>query len=188
MKSLVTAIAAAALSLSAFAADGHKGHGHGGHDMSAMSPEMKAKHDAMEVKMRDTQAFGVKGDPKKATRTVVVDAMDISFGVKSLDVKLGETVKFTLVNKGQLAHELTIGDAAYQSTAREMMTMMTEMGMDPSSPEHAKMHADMANTVIALPGETKILAWTFSKPGSFVFSCNMIGHAEAGMSGAITVK
>jgi uncharacterized cupredoxin-like copper-binding protein len=175
--------AAAALSVSAFAKDPH--HDHHGH---GMSPEMKAKHDALEAKLMDTGAFGVKGDPKKATRTVALNASDIAFDVKSIDVKVGETVKFVVENKGDMTHEFTIGDEAYQKNARAMMTMMTEMGMDPSSPEHAKMHAGMANTAVVLPMEIKTIAWTFTKPGSFVFACNMIGHSEAGMKGKITVK
>ncbi|HAJ46131.1 MAG TPA: copper-binding protein, partial [Alphaproteobacteria bacterium] len=105
-----------------------------------------------------------------------------------IDVKVGETIKFVLVNKGEQAHELTVGDAAYHDNARQMMTMMTEMGMDPSSPEHAAMHAGAGNTAIAQPGQSKEVVWTFSKPGNFEFSCNMIGHSEAGMKGAISVK
>ena len=185
-KMIAAWVASAAFLASAAASDGHQGHGgHGGH---AMSPEMKAKHDALEAKMKDTSAFGQKGDPKKATRTVAINATDIAFDIKSIDVKLGETVKFVVENKGDMTHEFTIGDEAYQKTASTMMTMMTEMGMDASSPEHAKMHADMANTAIVLPMEIKTIAWTFTKPGTFSFSCNMIGHAEAGMTGRITVK
>lgn len=184
LSSLAAFAAALALSTFALAKEGHQ-HGHHGH---GMSPEMKAKHDALEAKLMDTSAFGQKGDAKKATRTITLSASDIAFDVKSIDVKMGETVKFVVENKGDMTHEFTIGDEAYQKNASAMMTMMTEMGMDPSSPEHAKMHAGMANTAVVLPMEIKTIAWTFSKPGKFSFSCNMIGHAEAGMKGTITVK
>lgn len=183
MKRPRLAILAAAFALgTAHADEGHK------HHMDGMSSDMMAKHEAMEAKMKDTTAFGVKGDPKKATRTVTVTATDIAFDLKSLDVKLGETIKFVLVNKGEMAHEFTIGDEAYQKNASAMMTMMSDMGMDPASPEHIAMHAGMPNSATALPKETKTIVWTFSKPGTFVFACNMIGHAEAGMTGKITVK
>lgn len=161
---------------------------HGGHDMGAMSGDMKKQHDEMEAKMNDTSAFGVKGDVRKATRTVRVEASEIMYNLKSIDVKLGETVKFVLVNKGEQAHELTVGDASYQDNARKMMAMMADMGMDPASPEHAAMHASSGNIVITQPGQTKEFAWTFTKAGTFAFSCNMIGHSEAGMKGAIAVK
>lgn len=189
MKLLMAATAlAGVLAMPAAWAAGAHGGGHGGHDMGAMSADMKKKHDAMEAKMNDTSAFGVKGDPKKATRTIRVEASEIMYNLKSIDVKVGETIKFVLVNKGEQAHELTVGDAAYQDNARQMMTMMAEMGMDPASPDHAAMHAGAGNTAIAAPGQSKEFAWMFTKPGKFEFSCNMIGHSEAGMKGAITVK
>jgi uncharacterized cupredoxin-like copper-binding protein len=178
-------VLAAALTLAPAYAAGPHDHGHHGHKMS---DEMQKQHDELEKKLNDTSAFGVKGDPKKAARIVKVEASEIMYDLKSLDVKLGETVKFVLVNKGEQAHELTVGDAAYQEAARKMMTMMGEMGMDPSSPEHAAMHAGAGNTAIAQVGKTAEVAWTFTKAGKFEFSCNMIGHSEAGMKGAITVK
>lgn len=187
-KTLKTILAAAALASAMAVTPALASGTHGGHDMGAMSGDMKKQHDAMEAKMNDTSAFGVKGDPKKATRTVRVEASEIMYNLKSIDVKLGETIKFVLVNKGEQAHELTVGDAAYQDNARKMMAMMADMGMDPASPEHAAMHASAGNTVITQPGQTKEFAWTFTKAGKFEFSCNMIGHSEAGMKGAITVK
>lgn len=189
MKSILSAaILASALAIAPAIAAGPHGHGHGGHDMRKMSADMKKQHDDLEAKLNDTSAFGVKGELKKASRTIRVEASEIMYNLRSVDVKLGETVKFVLVNKGEQAHELTVGDAAYQDNGRKMMTMMSEMGMDPASPEHAAMHAGAGNTAIAQPGQTKEFAWTFSKAGTFEFSCNMTGHSEAGMKGAISVK
>ncbi|MDP1051596.1 cupredoxin domain-containing protein, partial [Klebsiella quasipneumoniae] len=59
-----------------------------------------------------TYAFGHTAAATEATRTVEVTLQDISFSPKSLDVKAGETVRFVLVNKGQLLHEFNLGDAA----------------------------------------------------------------------------
>jgi uncharacterized cupredoxin-like copper-binding protein len=58
-----------------------------------------------------TYAFGHPAPADKATRTVEVTLQDISFSPKALDVKAGETVRFVLVNKGQLLHEFNLGDA-----------------------------------------------------------------------------
>lgn len=192
MKKLRAVIAAATLAgfsaLPPAWAAGTHGGGHGGHDMGAMPAEMKRTHDEMEARLKDTSAFGVRGDPDKATRTVRIEAAEIMYNLESIDVKLGETVKFVLVNKGEQAHELTVGDRAYQDSAREMMTMMAEMGMEPASPEHEAMHASAGNTAIAQPGQSKEFAWTFTKPGTFEFACNIVGHSEAGMKGVIVVK
>ena len=58
---------------------------------------------------------GEPGDPKKATRTVKLDASEYAFSEQALSFKAGETVKFVVSNKGKLKHELTIGDAAEQA-------------------------------------------------------------------------
>jgi len=183
-QALLAAIAVSALALSpaAFAA--------GEHDMGGMkmSGDMDKTHEEMEAKLADTSAFGEKGDPSKATKTVKVAGEEIRYDVTSLTLKTGDTITFQFTNKGEQPHEFTIGDAAYQETAKQMMTMMTEMGMDMTSPEHEAAHADAGNTVIVKPGETKSVTWKFTKPGEFVFACNFVGHSEAGMLGTISVK
>lgn len=132
-------------------------------------------------------AYGQPGDPKKAGRTVRIEASEIKFDVAQLTFKAGETVKFVLVNKGEQDHELTIGDAAMQLEHRKMMQQMAAMpNMDMSKmPGHK--HA--AQSMVSVkPGETKELVWQFTKPGSFEFACNFPGHAEVGMAGTITVR
>ena len=165
----------------------------GDHDMGTMSgdtmsADMKAMHEELEAKMADTSAFGEKGDPARATETVKVEASEIKFDITELTVTAGTTVKFVVTNKGEQAHEFTVGDAAYEEAASQMMAMMTDMKMDPAAPEHAAMHAAAGNTVIVQPNETKEFAWTFTKTGTFAFACNFVGHSEAGMIGTITVK
>jgi uncharacterized cupredoxin-like copper-binding protein len=45
---------------------------------------------------------------------------DMSFTPKAIEVKAGETVRFVLVNKGQLLHEFNLGDAAmHANTSRK---------------------------------------------------------------------
>lgn len=180
---LALAMAAPALA----AGDGHE-HGHGHGTTSGMSDEMAKMHHEMEMKMADTSAFGRKGDPAQASRTVTVEATEIRFDIEALEAEVGETIRFVIVNKGEQPHEFTIGDAGYQETAREIMAHMTEMGMNMVSPEHAATHAQAGNTVVVPVGETKEIVWTFTKPGAFEFSCNFVGHAEVGMVGNITVS
>jgi len=173
---IATALFVASLAPAASAADGHAGH-----DMGGM-------HEALAAKLMDTSAFGEKGDPAKAARTVKIAGEEIRYDVTAMDVKAGETITFAFTNKGEQAHELTIGDAAYQEASREMMAMMADMGMDPASPEHAAMHAKTGNTIAVAPGKIGSVTWHFTKPGTFFFACNFVGHSEAGMLGTITVK
>jgi uncharacterized cupredoxin-like copper-binding protein len=179
---------ALAMAAPAFAAgDGHD-HDHGHGTTPDMSDEMSKMHHEMEMKMADTLAFGRKGDPAQASRTVTIEATEIRFDLESLEAEVGETIRFVITNNGEQPHEFTIGDAAYQENAREIMAHMTEMGINMVSPEHAAMHTKAGNTVVVPVGETKEIAWIFTKPGAFEFSCNFVGHAEVGMVGTITVS
>ncbi len=162
----------------------------GGHDMAGMnmSGDMGKMHEEMEAKLADTSAFGEKGTPSSATKTVKIVGEEIRYDVTALTLKTGDTVTFQFTNKGEQPHEFTIGDTAYQEAAKQMMAMMTEMGMDMTAPEHEAAHAEAGNTVIVKPGETKSLTWKFTKPGDFLFACNFVGHSVAGLLVNITVK
>lgn len=158
------------------------------HDAKSTGANEMAGMEKLEAKLSDTSAFGKKGNPARVSKTVTIEATEIKYDTEALQFKLGETVRFILTNKGEQPHELTIGDAAYQEVARQMMTHMAEMGMDLASPEHLTQHASAGNTIVAPVGESRELVWTFTKAGSFEFSCNMPGHAEVGMKGPITVS
>ncbi len=163
----------------------------GGHDHGSMPEtggDMAGMHADMERMLADTSAFGEKGDPASVTRTITVEASEIKFDAASVEIGAGETVSFVVSNKGEQPHEFTIGDAAYQETARHMMAMMADMGMDVASPEHIGAHAAAGNTLVLQPGETASLTWRFTKQGEFFFSCNFIGHSESGMIGTINVR
>ena len=146
-----------------------------------------------------TFAFGEAAPATKATRTVEVLLQDISFAPTSLDVKAGETVRFVLVNKGQLLHEFNLGDAAMHADHQKEMLKMQASGMLTTTGmgqmDHAAMgHGDMGgmkhddpNSVLVEPGKTAQLTWTFSKAGALEFACNLPGHYQAGMVGKLTV-
>lgn len=183
-------LVAAVMGLTVSPAIAAQDHGHGsvhgaGHGMSQDMAEMMKE---MDRQMADTSAFGRKGDISKVTRTVIIEASEIRFDTAELDFKVGETIRFVIVNNGEQPHEFTIGDAAYQERARQAMAHMIEMGMDPVTPEHAAMHASAGNTVTLDVGDTKEIVWTFTETGSFEFSCNLIGHSEVGMKGGIVVN
>ena len=149
-----------------------------------------------------TYAFGQPAPADKATRTVEVTLRDIAFEPKSLDVKAGETVRFVLVNKGQLLHEFNLGDAAMHAQHQQEMlqmqqsgmltpTGMKEMshdmaGMDHGSMGHGMKHDD-PNSVLVEPGKTAELTWTFTRADNLQFACNVPGHYQAGMVGTLKV-
>ncbi|MGR3887509.1 copper-resistant cuproprotein CopI [Pseudomonas sp. 1152_12] len=147
-----------------------------------------------------TFAFGQPAAADKATRTVEVVLQDISFSPKSIDVKAGDTVRFVLVNRGQLLHEFNLGDAAMHAEHQKEMLKMQASGMLTATGlgkmDHSTMgHGDMSgmkhddpNSVLVEPGQTAELTWTFTKATGLEFACNLPGHYQAGMVGKLTVE
>ncbi|MCF4997125.1 copper-binding protein [Pseudomonas syringae] len=147
--------------------------------------------------------FGQAAPAAKATRSIEVVMGDMSFDPKTIEVKSGETVRFVLVNKGQLLHEFNLGDAAMHARHQQEMLQMQQSGMltptgikdmshDMAGMDHGAMGHGMKhddpNSVLVEPGKTAELTWTFSKPTSLEFACNIPGHYQAGMVGKLTVS
>ena len=151
----------------------------------------------------DHYSFGQPAPAASATRTVEVDMTDMAFTPKSVEVKAGETVRFVLVNKGQLLHEFNLGDAAMHAEHQKEMLkmqqsgMMTPTGMNRPDMDHAAMgHGSMAmhgmkhddpKSVLVEPGKTAELTWMFAKADNLEFACNVPGHYQAGMVGTLKV-
>jgi len=147
--------------------------------------------------------FGQPAPAASATRTVQVEMSDIAFSPKTLDVKAGETVRFVLVNKGQLLHEFNLGNAAMHAAHQKEMldmqqsgmltpTSMGHGGMDHSAMGHGSMDMpgmkhDDPNSVLVEPGKTAELTWTFTRADNLEFACNVPGHYQAGMVGKVKV-
>lgn len=137
--------------------------GHGGH-APASAPAQQT-------------AFGIAGDPAKATRTVAIDMSDaMRFTPATLSVRRDETVRFVLANKGVQMHEMVIG--APEDLARHAQAMREHPGMQHDAPYMAHVK----------PGTTGEVVWRFNRAGTFQYACLVAGHFEAGMVGTITVK
>ncbi|ABA75591.1 MULTISPECIES: copper-resistant cuproprotein CopI [Pseudomonas] len=150
-----------------------------------------------------TYDFGQPAPAAKATRSIEVVMGDMSFDPKAIEIKAGETVRFVLVNKGQLLHEFNLGDATMHAKHQQEMLQMQQSGMltptgmkemshDMAGMDHAAMGHGMKhddpNSVLVEPGKTAELTWTFSKAVNLEFACNIPGHYQAGMVGKLTVS
>jgi len=142
-------------------------------------------------------AFGEPAPAAKATRTVEVVLKDIAFEPQSLKVKAGETVRFVLINKGQLPHEFNLGDKAMHAEhQKEMIAMqgklftagMNHDGMDHGQMNHGDHGHEAGNTVLVQPGQRAELTWTFRQSAPIEFACNVPGHYQAGMVGPLTIE
>lgn len=156
--------AAAVALLTAVTAQAHGPGGHGGH----------AGHGQHEA------AYGVPGDPSKASRDVVVKMKEADgkmlFEPAHIQVRKGEQVRFRLENVGDLDHEFMIGTPAEIDEHADLMKAMPDMKHDDPN---AKQVATKAKAD---------LVWRFTKAGEFDFACLIPGHREAGMTGRIVVK
>ncbi|RON43304.1 copper-resistant cuproprotein CopI [Pseudomonas frederiksbergensis] len=153
----------------------------------------------LEASPAQTYDFGQPAPAAKASRSVEVVMGDMSFDPKAIDIKAGETIRFVLVNKGQLLHEFNLGDAAMHAAHQQEMLKMQQSGMlTPTAMkemdhgamagmEHGMKHDD-PNSVLVPPGKTAELTWTFTKATSLEFACNIPGHYQAGMVGKLTVS
>lgn len=126
---------------------------------------------------------GKPGDPGRITRTVEVRATDNAFSLKSLQVREGETVRFVIRNDGFEAHEFLIGTAHEHAEHLAMMKAMIER-QKKTGHAMAMDHHDSGITV--LPGETATFVWTFARAADLQFACDIPGHYQDGMHGAIS--
>ena len=121
-------------------------------------------------------SFGEPGHAEDVTRTVTIEAHDangeMKFVHEPLKIKLGETIKFVITNKGEMPHEFSVGDSPTQRAHALMMEKMPDMK-----------HEEDPTAVTLQPGETKEIIWTFNKPiqGFIELACQMPGHYEGGM-------
>jgi uncharacterized cupredoxin-like copper-binding protein len=125
---------------------------------------------------------GKPGDAAKADRSIEIVATDNAFSLKSLQVRDGETVRFVVRNDGFETHEFLVGTAHEHAEHLAMMKAMLEQqrkgGRALAMPHHA-------NGVTVLPGETATFVWTFARTANLQFACDIPGHYEDGMHGAV---
>ena len=126
----------------------------------------------------EADGFGQPADGLVASRMIEIDANDdFSFGPDAVDVKLGETVTFSVTNTGKVPHEFTLGPADVQLEHNKEMTKMGDMEM-----------TDEPNAISLAAGETAKLTWEFTNADPLLFGCHIPGHYDAGMVGDINVQ
>ena len=125
---------------------------------------------------KEQKPWGIAADAKSAKRTIAIEMSDaMRFTPSTVNVKQGETVRFVVTNKGQVLHEMVIGD---KKTLDEHAALMVKFpNMEHDEPYMAHVPA----------GKKETLVWTFNRAGDFDFACLVAGHYQAGMVGKITV-
>ncbi len=138
------------------------------HEKSAHPTNAKVK--------KEQKDWGIAGDAKAARRSITITMTDtMRFSPDKLQIKQGETVKFTIKNQGKMLHELVIGTKKELDEHAALMLKFPNMEHDEPYMAHVS------------PGKTGSIVWTFNKAGNFDFACLIAGHYQAGMVGTITV-
>jgi uncharacterized cupredoxin-like copper-binding protein len=141
-------------------------------------------------------AIGEPGKAAAVSRTIKVVMTDNRFSPESISIRKGETVRFRIENKGNFVHEFNIGTAAMHAAHQKEMLMMFDHGvlevdkihydrMKMKMPDGSTMEHDDPNSVLLEPGKSGEIIWKFSADARLEFACNLPGHYETGMVGAI---
>lgn len=137
------------------------------------------KHDAAKSTVidREQKPWGMAADVGDVTLTVEVTMGDnMRFAPSNLNFSVGDTVKFTVSNQGNLLHEFVLGTTETNDEHAALMIKFPNMEHDEPYMAHVG------------PGEVGEIIWTFNKSGEFDFACLIAGHYQAGMVGNITVS
>ena len=124
----------------------------------------------------EQKEWGIGAIASKATRTIEVRMTDnMKFTPDRIDIKLGETVRFVVVNAGQVMHEFVLGTKKELDEHAELMKKFPDMEHDEPYMAHVS------------PGKRGEIIWHFNRTGEFDFACLLPGHYQAGMVGKIRV-
>ena len=137
-------------------------------------------HDHSHDEDGHASAAGEPGKVSSVTRTIEVKMMETDdggmlFEPASIEIRHGETIRFAVVNTGEVDHEFVLDSYEKNKEHKKLMEKFPEM-------EH-----DDPNSVRLEPGESGEIIWKFSKAGTFEFACLIPGHYELGMTGPIKV-
>ncbi len=110
---------------------------------------------------------------------ITLDAGDFSYTPASVIVPAGEPVSLTLRNSSVVEHDFVIEKVDVQSVVKK------DSGSAAHHTREEQLGVDLH--VSAQPGDTSVIEFTISEPGTYTFYCSVPGHKEAGMSGELIV-
>jgi uncharacterized cupredoxin-like copper-binding protein len=122
--------------------------------------------------------IGSKGKLSEVDRVIKVKMYDNYYEPKSFDIKKGETIKFEVINAGELVHEFNIANAMMHKKHRPEMEKMVENEILLADSAMGHSHS---NSVLLAPKEKGDLVWKFDNAMNIEIACNVPGHYEIGM-------
>ena len=143
--------------------------------------------------------IGSLGKSEEINRTIKVIMYDNYYEPSSFNIKSGETIKFEVVNAGELVHEFNIANAMMHKKHQPEMEKMVENEIllaDSIDKEKMKKMAKMdksmghshSNSVLLEPNEKGDIVWKFENAMNIEIACNVPGHYQIGMIAKVDIK
>ena len=136
--------------------------------------------------------IGEKGKSSEVTRVINVKMHDNFYEPSQIQVMKDETIKFVIINVGELVHEFNISTKEMHIKHQPEMMMMVENEillpdridkekMKQIAKKNPSMGHSHSNSVLLSPGEKGELIWKFNNKAKLEAACNVPGHYEVGM-------
>ena len=142
---------------------------------------------------------GFKGNLNDVDRVVKVVMYDNYYKPSSFKIKAGETIKFELVNAGELVHEFNIANKMMHMKHQPEMEKMVESeilfadSIDKNKMKKmAKIDKSMghshSNSVLLEPKQKGDIIWKFDNAVNIEIACNVPGHYQVGMIAKVDIN
>lgn len=120
-------------------------------------------------------------------RDVTVILRDYAFNPDPLHLVQGETVRFTIINGGLIAHEFVLGDAAVQAAWAEADARASAPAPF-ATPPPASVPVDVGGLrVVVASGQTVVAVHTVPTAQEIALACHLPGHLQQGMRARVVL-
>ena len=143
--------------------------------------------------------IGSLGKVEEINRIIKVVMYDNYYEPSNFSIKSGETIKFEVINAGELVHEFNIANAMMHKKHQPEMEKMVENEIllaDSIDKDKMKKMAKMdkamghshSNSVLLEPREKGNIVWKFENAINIEIACNVPGHYQVGMIAKVDIK
>ena len=143
--------------------------------------------------------IGETGKESEVSKIIEIKMYDNYYEPNIIEVKEGETIKFVVINLGELVHEFNIATKEMHIKHQPEMMMMVEKEIllgdridlkkmkEAAKTNHSMAHSH-SNSVLLEPKKSADLIWKFSKNANLEAACNVPGHYDSGMVAKVNIN
>ena len=143
--------------------------------------------------------IGSLGKESEISRVIKVIMYDNYYEPSTFQIKKGETIKFEVVNAGELVHEFNIANKMMHIKHQPEMTKMVENEilladsidkdkMKKLAKTDKSMGHSHSNSVLLEPKQKGNIIWKFDNAINIEIACNVPGHYQTGMIAKVDIK